>query len=99
MTFGFGLVHGLGFASVLRVMLPPDHIIAPLLGFNLGVELGQFVIVLIALPLAWLLANELGADRYRRRAMPALSIAIAVIAIKWLVERTLDVTLITFWGM
>jgi hypothetical protein len=99
LTFGFGLVHGLGFASVLRVMLPPDHIIAPLLGFNLGVELGQLVIVLIALPLAWLLARELGADRYRRRAMPVLSIAIAAIAIKWLVERTLDVTLITFWGM
>lgn len=99
LTFGFGLVHGLGFASVLRVMLPPDHILAPLLGFNLGVEIGQLVIVLIALPLAWLLARELGADRYRRRAMPVLSIAIAAIAIKWLVERTLDVTLITFWGM
>jgi hypothetical protein len=99
LTFGFGLVHGLGFASVLRVMLPPDHIIGPLLAFNLGVELGQFVIVAIALPLAWLFAHELGADRYRRRAMPALSIAVAVIAIKWLVERTLDVSLITFWGM
>lgn len=99
LTFGFGLVHGLGFASVLRVMLPPDHIIAPLLGFNLGVELGQLVIVLIALPVLWLFARELGADRYRRRAMPILSLLIAAVAIKWLVERTLDVTLITFWGM
>jgi hypothetical protein len=99
LTFGFGLVHGLGFASVLQVMLPPDHIIGPLLGFNLGVEIGQFVIVVIALPLAWLAARELGADRYRRGVMPALSIAIAALAIKWLIERVFVVALFTFWGM
>jgi hypothetical protein len=99
LTFGFGLIHGLGFASVLAVMLPPDHVIAPLLGFNVGVEIGQLVIVMIALPLAWLAARELGAERYRRRVMPALSIAIAVIAVKWLAERVLGLTLISFWGM
>jgi hypothetical protein len=99
LTFGFGLVHGLGFASVLQVMLPPDHVIGPLLGFNVGVELGQLVIVLIALPIAWLAARELGAQRYRRRVMPALSIAIAAIAVKWLVERVFATTLFTFWGM
>jgi hypothetical protein len=99
LTFGFGLVHGLGFASVLAVMLPPDHVIAPLLGFNLGVEIGQLVIVAIALPLLWLAARELGAERYRRRLMPALSIAIALLAIKWLIERVFVVALFTFWGM
>jgi hypothetical protein len=99
LTFGFGLVHGLGFASVLQVMLPPDHVIAPLLGFNLGVELGQLVIVAIALPLIWLAARELGAERYRRRVLPALSIAIAVVAIKWLIERVFGVTLFTVLGM
>jgi hypothetical protein len=99
LTFGFGLVHGLGFASVLQVLLPPDHIVAPLLGFNLGVELGQLVIVMIASPLAWFAATALGAERYRRRVMPALSIAIAVIALVWLIERALDVSLIDFAGM
>lgn len=99
LTFGFGLVHGLGFASVLRVMLPAEHVVVPLLGFNLGVELGQLVIVAIVLPLAWWFARELGAERYRRRVMPALSIVIAAIAIKWLVERALDISLVTFWGM
>lgn len=99
LTFGFGLVHGLGFASVLQVMLPPDHVIAPLLGFNLGVELGQLVIVAIALPLVWLLARELGAERYRRRVLPVLSIAIAVIATKWLIERVFAVSIVTFLGM
>lgn len=99
LTFGFGLVHGLGFASVLAVLLPPDHVIAPLLGFNLGVEIGQLVIVAIALPLAWLAARELGADRYRRGAMPALSVALAALAIKWLVERAFAISLFTLWGM
>jgi len=99
LTFGFGLVHGLGFASVLQVMLPPDHVIPPLLGFNLGVEVGQLVIVMIALPLAWLGARELGAERYRRRVMPVLSIVIALLALKWLLERMLGVSLISFWGM
>jgi hypothetical protein len=99
LTFGFGLVHGLGFASVLRVLLPPEHIIPPLLGFNLGVELGQLVIVAIALPVMWLCASAIGADRYRRWVMPALSIAIAAVAVKWLAERVLGVALGALWGM
>jgi hypothetical protein len=93
LTFSFGLVHGLGFASVLQATLPPDHVIAPLLGFNLGVELGQLVIVAIALPLVWLAARELGAERYRRRALPVLSIAIALLAAKWLIERVFELSL------
>ena len=96
LTFAFGLVHGLGFASVLEERLPPDHVVAPLLGFNLGVELGQLVIVAIALPLAWLLARELGAERYRRRVLPVLSLAIAGLALKWLIERVFGGG---FWAM
>jgi hypothetical protein len=99
LTFGFGLIHGLGFASVLQEMLPPDHVIAPLLGFNLGVEVGQLVIVIIALPLAWLFARELGAERYRRRILPALSILIAAVAVKWLIERVFNLNLPTVWGL
>jgi HupE / UreJ protein len=98
LTFAFGLIHGLGFASMLAVMLPPERVVGPLLGFNLGVELGQLAIVVVALPLAWLAARVLGAERYRRRAMPALSIAIAAIAVVWLIERAFDLTL-TAWAM
>ncbi|HEY4239728.1 MAG TPA: HupE/UreJ family protein [Kofleriaceae bacterium] len=87
LTFAFGLVHGLGFASVLRELLPPDHVIAPLLCFNLGVELGQLAIVLVALPLFWLACRELGAARYRRTVLPVLAGAIAALAVMWLVER------------
>ncbi len=98
-TFVFGLVHGLGFASVLAVMLPPDHVIAPLLGFNVGVELGQLAIVAVALPVFWLAARELGPDRYRRYAMPAVSSVIALVAMKWLIERVFGLVLPTFWGI
>jgi hypothetical protein len=90
MTFGFGLVHGLGFASVLEEQLPPDHVVGPLLGFNLGVELGQLAIVAIALPLFAAGARGLGADRYRRIGLGAAAVPLSVIAMKWLVERALD---------
>ncbi len=99
LTFGFGLAHGLGFASVLQARLPPEHVVAPLLGFNVGVELGQLVIVAIALPLFWLAARELGAERYRRRILPWLSLVVAAVALKWLIERVFGVSLGGFWGM
>ena len=94
LTFGFGLVHGLGFASVLRELLPADHIIAPLLCFNLGVELGQLTIVLVALPMFWLAARELGALRYRRVIMPVLAAIIAVLGAVWLIERVFTIRLL-----
>src|SRR5262249_18327421 len=88
LAFGFGLVHGLGFASVLAELLPPTDIVAPLLLFNLGIELGQLAIVLVALPLLYLLASWLGAARYRRFALPALAAIIFACGVKWLIERT-----------
>jgi hypothetical protein len=56
LTFGFGLVHGFGFASVLReIGLPPRGLVLSLLSFNVGVELGQLAIVAAMAPLLWLL--------------------------------------------
>lgn len=50
--FGFGLVHGLGFAGLLGELVPDGQIpIVPLIGFNLGVELGQVACVAVAFPL------------------------------------------------
>lgn len=55
-TFGFGLVHGLGFASILQEMnLPRAGVALSLLGFNLGVEIGQIAIVVLASLCLWLL--------------------------------------------
>lgn len=53
--FGFGLLHGLGFASVLGEFgLPDGQVIPALIGFNIGVELGQLTVIAIAFILVWL---------------------------------------------
>jgi hypothetical protein len=82
---GFGLVHGFGFANVLAELgLDGSAIALPLLGFNLGVEVGQLAVVAAALPLM-LLARHV--DFYRRVFVPAGSFATALLAAFWLVER------------
>src|SRR5207237_10409361 len=56
LTFGFGLIHGLGFASALKdvgVGSNGKSIAVPVVSFNLGVELGQIVIAGLVLPLIW----------------------------------------------
>ena len=87
LTFGFGLVHGLGFANVLGEMLPPSDVALPLFGFNVGVEIGQFAIVAVALPVLYGTAWLLGAQRYRRLALPILATAILALGLVFLVER------------
>lgn len=68
LTFCFGLVHGFGFASVLReIGLPRAGLLASLLSFNLGVELGQLVVVALAYPVLHVLASR-GARASRGRA-------------------------------
>lgn len=93
-AFGFGLVHGLGFARMLAELLPPTDIVVPLLCFNLGVELAQLAIVAVAVPLAWLLARALGAPRYRAVALPALAAPLVILGAIWLIERLADVTIL-----
>jgi hypothetical protein len=89
LVFAFGLVHGLGFASMLAALLPPTDVVVPLLLFNLGVELGQLAIVAVALPvLAWI-ARAVGATRYRRSVMPALAAVIVAAGLVMVAERTL----------
>ena len=94
LTFGFGLVHGLGFASVLAELLPPRDVVVPLLCFNLGVELGQLTVVAVALPALLGLARLVGPARYRRVALPTLAAVIFLLGAAWLVERIAGVTLL-----
>ena len=92
LTFVFGLVHGFGFASALKdAGLAHGDLAAPLLGFNLGVEIGQLCIVALVLPLAW---TSRGTRTYRG-AFAGGSLAIATVATLWLVQRAFDLTLIT----
>lgn len=84
-TFAFGLLHGMGFASVLGELgLSSDYQLLSVLAFNLGVEIGQLAILFVALPLLMLARNR---QWYQKWVMPAGSIAIALIAVQWSIER------------
>ncbi len=91
-TFLFGLVHGFGFAGALKDLgLGSGSLLSPLLGFNLGVELGQLAIVAVFVPIAWLLRPQ---RAYRVGAVQAGSAAIALLALVWLAERALNLALL-----
>jgi hydrogenase/urease accessory protein HupE len=96
LTFVFGLVHGFGFASVLREHGIPDHALIPALAaFNVGVEVGQILVVALAV-FAWRAAFALGeraglrADAsQQRRASLAVSAGVLLLGLYWLGERLL----------
>lgn len=91
-AFGFGLIHGFGFASVLADLgLPRDALALALLGFNLGVEGGQLAIVAGFLPLAFALRRS---GFYRHVVLWGGSLAIAALAAVWLAERTFGLALL-----
>jgi len=90
-AFGFGLIHGFGFASVLTDLgLPQSALLVALVGFNLGVEIGQLAIIAVFLPLAFALRRSW---LYRRLIFIGGSAAIVVVAGIWLVERAFDLKL------
>jgi hydrogenase/urease accessory protein HupE len=95
-TFAFGLIHGFGFASVLRDYgLPQDRVVPVLAAFNVGVEAGQLLIVCSAI-LVWKAAFAVAArwkipadERAQRRAALMVSGIVLAAALYWLVERFL----------
>jgi hypothetical protein len=93
-AFAFGLVHGFGFASVLGDLgLPTGALVLALVGFNVGVELGQLAIVAVFLPLAFALRGTL---LYRRGVLVGGSLGVALLAAAWFVERAFEVKLLPF---
>lgn len=94
-VFGFGLLHGLGFAGVLReIGLSGTHFYSALLAFNVGVELGQLaVIALCFLAFGWAMER----CSYQRRVVVPASFAIAIVAAYWVFERIglIDVATVT----
>ena len=86
-TFGFGLIHGFGFASALReagIASGAGGIVLPLFSFNLGVELGQVMVAAAALPIIWKLREN---PMFVARWAPACSAAVVLLGSFWLVER------------
>ena len=91
-AFGFGLIHGFGFAGALRDLgLPSGSLALSLFGFNVGVELGQLAIVALFLPAAFWLRTTW---TYRRVVLAGGSALIAAIAGIWLVERAFNVAIL-----
>jgi hypothetical protein len=86
LAFGFGLLHGFGFASVLGELGLPDALRAlALIAFNLGVELGQLAIVMVTVPLAFVLRNR---AIYRYWLLQGGSALIALVALVWCMQRS-----------
>jgi hypothetical protein len=81
----FGLIHGLGFASVLADLgLPSGNLLQALIGFNVGVELGQLAIVALLMPVTFLIRQTVF---YRRLVLPAGATAISCLAVYWIATR------------
>jgi hypothetical protein len=84
LTFIFGLVHGFGFANVLRDLgLPASGLVPSLLAFNVGVEIGQLCIVAICFPMTLWIAKQ----KFQRKVVWAFSSVILLFGLGWFVER------------
>ncbi|MEP7043926.1 MAG: HupE/UreJ family protein [Dokdonella sp.] len=93
-AFVFGLMHGFGFASVLvDLNLPRSALALSLFGFNVGVEMGQLVLVALLVPLAYLAREK---RLYQLVALKGGSVVIALLALGWLIERSLNLKLMPF---
>lgn len=85
-VFIFGLFHGLGFAGLLEEIAIPERAFASsLLAFNIGIEIGQLVIIGLALPVILYFRNK----TWYPTAIKIFALSISVIAIIWFVERSI----------
>lgn len=86
----FGLIHGMGFANSARMMMAKEQSIAvPLLGFNIGLELGQIVVVLIVIAFSYLL-EKIFKLKTRHRVI-SFSVIVLFFSLKMILERSSDV--------
>jgi len=87
LTFGFGLIHGLGFASALReagIGSLTGGVALPLVSFNLGVEMGQVSVAALALPLIWKRRQQ---PRFVTSYFPGCCTLMVLIGTYWFVQR------------
>ena len=86
--FGFGLINGMGFATALKeIGIPKEQFFTSLFSFNIGVELGQIVVLL----LAYFLISKWFAHKiwYKERVVYPISSLIGCVALYWTIERIL----------
>ncbi|QGQ94657.1 HupE/UreJ family protein [Paenibacillus psychroresistens] len=83
-TLIFGLIHGFGFSYILQGMLT-SHFALSLVSFNLGVEIGQIVVLAVLLPLVWYLAKK----KWLLKTSYGISGIVGAIGVFWFIERVL----------
>jgi hydrogenase/urease accessory protein HupE len=91
LTFGFGLIHGFGFAGALREMGVGSNgsaVAVPLLAFNSGVEIGQMMVAAVILPALWYLKDR---PQFALRWAPACSLLVAMAGGFWFIQRVLGI--------
>lgn len=86
LAFGFGLIHGFGFAGILSEMrLDTNHMATSLLSFNIGIEIGQLLIVSLAFPIIlWIKKLTLKPIKW---VIPGTSVAILAFGLVWFIQR------------
>lgn len=90
-AFIFGLFHGFGFASVLSDLgLTNEFLTLSLLGFNVGVEIGQLAIIAVIFPVLFLLRKL----KLYPKLLVYLSVVLIVISLYWFIERVFDINLV-----
>ncbi len=87
-AFVFGLFHGFGFASVLSDLgLSSENLGLSLLGFNIGVEIGQLLIIAMMFPVLYLLRKT----KIYKKILLYGSIFLIIVSLYWVIERTFDI--------
>lgn len=85
LAFGFGLIHGFGFASVLGDLTSGvGNLAVALGGFNIGVELGQLALIVVLFPVLYAIGHT---AFYRKGLVPVALLVVSVISINWVIER------------
>lgn len=93
-TFSFGLIHGMGFASALRELaIPEQNFVTSLLSFNVGVEIGQMILLAGSLPVLFCLAHI--AFPFQQRAIRTGAGLITMMGFLWLIERVANIDLLS----
>ncbi len=93
-AFGFGLIHGFGFANVLiELELASRSLASALVGFNVGVELGQLALVVVLLPVAFGLRRS---QFYYTVTLKYGSVLVFILAMAWMFERLFEKRLVEF---
>ncbi len=90
-VFAFGLFHGFGFASAMAdIGIQKQYLVSSLLGFNIGVELGQLAIVVVVFPILYLLSRF---RLYNRYLIVLGAVGLMAISLYWFTERAFEVDL------